>query len=160
MLELKKVGMKLISLACMITVVLFSACSSDDDTVPEPYKSGTEAIATFRSFFYRQDKINALKQDNFLDTEWAIPIEKPEDACEIFNRITGMDVKLTDTYNYSYQSTDGKCTIRMEGKRIPENAIYGTIYINISECPEITKIILAKPDYFENTNEWEGIITS
>ncbi|MDH6313130.1 hypothetical protein M2137_001917 [Parabacteroides sp. PFB2-10] len=152
--------MRLISLACMITVVLFSACSSDDGPDPDPYKSGPEAIAAFRSFFYRNGKINALKHKNFLDTEWAIPIGKPEDTCMIFNLITGMDVKLTDTYSYSYKSTDGKCTIRMEGKRIPENAIYGTMYINIPECPEITKIILAKPEFFENTNEWEDIITA
>lgn len=66
-------------------------------------------------------------------------------------------VKLTDTYNYSYKSTDGKCEIRLEGKRIPENAIYGTLYINIPECPEITKLILAHPDFFKNVNEWEGI---
>ncbi|MDL2277332.1 hypothetical protein LJC57_01955 [Parabacteroides sp. OttesenSCG-928-G07] len=143
--------MKLISLACMMTVVLFSACSGDDD---EPdYKSGTEAIAAFRSFFYRNGEINALKHEDFLDTEWAIPIGKPENACVLFNRITGMDVELTDTYNYSYKSTDGKCAIRIEGRRVPENFIYGTMYINIPECPEITKIILAKPEYFENTKE-------
>lgn len=156
--ELKNAGMKLISFACMMLVVLFSACSSDDDPEPDPYKSGEEAVAVFRSYFYRQDKINALKQDNFLETEWAIPIDKPEDACLIFNRITGMDTKLTDSYNYSYQSVDKKCSIRMEGKKVPENAIYGTMYINIPECPEIHKIILAKPEYFDNTNEWEGII--
>ncbi|GEM_PF-2307158 len=154
MFELKRVGVKLISLACMITVVLLSACSSDDDTAPEPYKSGGEAVAAFRSYFYNTDGVNAFKRDNFLDTEWGVPIDQADKVCILFNRITGMDVKLTDKYNYSYQSTDGRCSLRIEGHNIPVNAVYATMYVNIPECPDIHTVKLVTPEYFDNVNEW------
>lgn len=151
MSKLRKAGTKLISLICIMSVALFSSCSGDDDT-PEPYKTGEEAVATFRENFYKGGKVNAIKLDNFLETEWAIPIDNPEKVATLFNRLTGMKVALTDSYNYSYQSVDKKCSIRVEGKKIAENAVYATMYINITECPEISKVILATPEYFKGTN--------
>jgi len=156
--ELKNAGMKLISLACTVLVILFSACSSDDDPSPEPYKTGEEAVAAFRKDFYIQGEVNALKLDNFLETEWAIPIDQASKACTLFTRFTGMDAALNDNYNYSYQSVDKKCSIRIEGKKTAENAVYATMYINIPECPEIHKVILAKPEFFESTNGYVDII--
>lgn len=150
--EIKKAGIRLIGLACAVLVVLFSSCSSDDDQKPEPYKTGEEAVATFRKYFYNQGNVNAIKLDDFLETEWAIPIDQAGKACELFTRLTGMEAALSDKYSYSYQSADGKCAIRIEGKEIPEDAVYAVMYINIPECPDFSKVILAKPEYFEGTN--------
>lgn len=154
MIELKKTGMKLISYTCMIAMVLISGCSGEDDPALEAYKSGEEAIATFRCYFYNAEGVNAFKQDDFLETEWGVPIDQAEKACILFHRITGMNVKLTEKYNYSYQSTDGKCALRIEGQKTPVNAVYATIYVNIPECPDIHTVLLVTPEYFDNTNEW------
>lgn len=155
MFEFKKAGVRLIGLACMVTVVLFSGCSSDnDDPAPDPYKTGGEAIATFRSYFYNAEGVHAFKRDNFLETEWGVPLDDADKACLLFNNITGMDVKLTDKYNYTYRSEDGKCSIRMEGQKVPVDAVYGTMYVDIPACPEIHTVLLVTPGYFENANEW------
>lgn len=154
--QVKKISLKLFGLACMMSVILFSSCSSDDDDpIIEPYHTGTEAITAFRGFFYNTEGVNAFKQDHFLTTEWAVPIDQPEKACILFNKISGMDVKLTDKYNYSYQSVDGKCSLRLEGNKTPVEAVYGTLYVNIPDCPEIHTVLLVTPEYFDNKNEWE-----
>jgi len=154
--ELKNTVLQLISITCTSLILLFSSCSSDKD--PEPYNSGEQATANFRYYFYENEKVNALKLDNFLETEWGIPLENADKACKAFRKITGMDASLTDTYSYSYRSTDGKCTLRIEGKKIPEDAVYAIMYIDIPDCPEFSKIIMATPDYFESTNDYTGKI--
>jgi len=154
--NLKSTVLQLMSIACTGLILFLSSCSDDKD--PEPYNSGEEAVANFQYYFYENDEVNALKLDNFLETEWGIPIENAGKACEAFSKITGIETSLTDTYSYSYKSTDGKCTLRIEGKKIPEDAVYAIMYIDIPECPEFSKIIMATPDYFESTNDYTGKI--
>lgn len=159
MLKMKEARARLISLACMITVVLFSGCSDDDkNEIPEPDNTNKEAIAAFRSYFYRGDTVYAFKQDNFLETEWAVPIEDADVPCTIFSRVTGLQVPLTDSYSYSYQPGDESFSIRIEGRKIPRDAIYCTMYVNIPDCPEIRSIIFSTPEYFDNENAYEWIV--
>jgi len=148
----------LMSLAWTVMILFFSSCSNDDD--PEPYHSGEEAITNFRYYFYEKGKVNALRLDNFLETEWGVPLDNAGLACEVFNKITGVEALLTDKYSYSYKSEDGKCSLRIEGRKSPEDAVYAILYIDIPDCPEFSKIIMGTPEYFKSANydDYEGKI--
>lgn len=145
--------MKSILIAFATLLVVLASCSSDDEKTPAQEVMSQQVVARFKSYFYQDGAVCAVKLDGYADTEWAVAIEDGKSACEIFTSITGMAAPLSTLYEYAYTSSDGECRIRLAGRAQPDaEALYATFYIQIPGCPEISKIHLGSADYFKGTN--------
>lgn len=148
-----KMKFNLPALLMLLALVCCASCSDDDEKTSPTGVSGPEAIATFKSYFYKDGHVNASRLEDFSATEWAVATDNNARACEVFIDITGLEAPLTGAFDYTYASPDGKCRIRLAGSAESDaDAVYATFYIQIPECPEITKIHVADPSYFEGTN--------
>lgn len=137
-----------------VTLLLVgSACSSDDEKTPASSVGSQEAIAKFKTYFYKDGKVNATQLDGFEATEWAVSTDNNARALEVFTDITGQEAPLTSSFDYTYAASDNQCRIRIAGTAQPgSDAVYATFYIQIPACPECDKIHVATPDYFKDIN--------
>lgn len=149
--------MKAIMYVFVMTAALYlSSCSHEEETLL-PGVTSEQAVARFKSYFYKEGKINANKLENFSAKEWAVATDNSGRACEVFTDITGVEAPLTGNYEYSYSSADGKCIIRIVGTISPnKDAIYATLYIDMEDCPDFSKIYIVTKDYFNDSNEGSG----
>lgn len=80
--------------------------------------------------------------------EWVVCAEYSARPLEVFNDITGLDAQFTDRYDYTSRSADGKCTMRIAGIDQPrEDQVYAVLYVEITECPEISKANFLTMEY-------------
>lgn len=148
-----KFNIQAILMLLVLTTVFCTSCSDDDEKTSPSGATSQEAIAKFKSYFYKDGHVNASQLEDFSETEWAVATENNARACEVFIDITGLEAPLTGAFDYTYASSDGKCRIRLSGNAESDaRAVYATFYIQIPECPEISKIHVADPSYFEGTN--------
>ncbi len=137
-----------------LAMAFCTSCSDDDGKTTPAGVTSQQAIAKFKSYFYKDGEANASRLPYFDDTEWAVATENNARATEIFTDITGIEAPLTAKYEYTYASADGKCRIRLAGGAEPNaGAVYATFYIQIPECPEFDKLYITTLDYFKGTND-------
>lgn len=80
--------------------------------------------------------------------EWVVCAEYSARPLEVFNDITGLDAQFTDRYDYTFRSSDGKCTMRIAGIDQPrEDQVYAILYVEIAKCPEISKANFLTMEY-------------
>lgn len=137
----------------LVSAVMLVSCSHEEEIVPTGMSS-EQVVARFKSYFYKEDgQVRANKLPSFLEKEWAVGAEDSARPCEVFSEITGVDAPLTGNYEYTYCSADGKCTLRLVGTDHPkEDAVYAVLYVEIEDCPEISKINICITDYLKNDN--------
>lgn len=136
-----------------VLVAVLASCSHEEETMPTGATS-EQVVARFKSYFYKEDgQVRANKLPGFLEKEWAVGAEDSTRPCEVFSEITGVDAPLTGNYEYTYCSADGKCTLRLVGTDHPkEDAVYAVLYVEIADCPEISKINICITEYLKNDN--------
>lgn len=134
-------------------LLLFSGCSSDDEKNPAPAVGSQQAIAKFKTYFYKDGEVNATQLADFEATEWAVATDNGARVLEVFTDITGQEAPLTASFDYTYAASDNQCRIRIVGTAEPgQDAVYATFYIQIPACPECDKIHVATLDYFKDEN--------
>lgn len=137
-----------------LTLIFSTSCSDDDEKTTPAGVTSEQAIAKFKSYFYKNGEANASQLPDFDAAEWAVATDNNARPTEIFADITGVEAPLTEKYEYSYASADGQCRIRLVGNAQPDaNAVYATFYIQIPQCPEFDKLYIATRDYFKGTND-------
>lgn len=136
-----------------VLAAVLASCSHEEETMPTGATS-EQVVARFKSYFYKEDgQVRANKLPGFLEKEWAVGAEDSARPCEVFSEITGVDAPLTGNYEYTYCSADGKCTLRLVGTDHPkEDAVYAVLYVEIADCPEISKINICITEYLKNDN--------
>ncbi len=145
--------MKSILFFFVTLLLLSSGCSSEDEKTPVTSVGSQEAIAKFKTYFYKDGKVNATQLDGFGTTEWAVVADNGARALEVFTDITGQEAPLTSSFDYTYAASDNQCRIRIAGTAEPgSDAVYATFYIQIPACPECDKIHVATLDYFNDIN--------
>ena len=116
--------------------------------------SSEQAIAKFRSLFYKDGEVHANHLNRFESTEWSIVVMSPGKPLSAFTDITGIAAPLKEKYEYKYMSSDGKCSIRIKGRlNAAADAIYATMYVQIEDCPEITMVHFTTEDFLKEANE-------
>lgn len=153
----KKSGWIVCALAYLTFAAGLMSCSNDSDPL-SPARTSEQVIARFKSYLYLVDgQVNAQQLPAFESTEWAVATDSPQRPLEVFSDITGLPTPLKDPYEYSYVSSDKKCSIQIIGMSTPNaEGIYATMYIQIEECEEITQLHICTPQYF-NTFEGDGM---
>ena len=155
--------MKSIMCVFMMALVLFSSCNHEEEVIGNEQTTSGQAIARFKSYFYKDGTVNASKLERHSETEWAVATDNGGRACEVFMDITGVETSLKGKYEYNYVSSDGKCSIRLTGNvRADEDAVYAVFYVQIPECPEFGKIYVTTREYFkekngEGVNSFDGV---
>lgn len=125
---------------CLLSAAALLAGCTKDEIHTLPGFSHEEVVAFMKKGLYDSDgNVTANQLDEYGPTEWNLIAIDPEDALAYWNDLTGMDVPVTNSYEYEYKSSDGKCTISITGNLTPDpNHIYADICFNVPECPEIT----------------------
>ena len=146
--------MKSIVCVCvLVATVMLASCSKDEEAML-PGVTSEQAVARFKSYFYKEDgQVRAYRLSNFADKEWAVAAEESNRPCEVFTEITGVDAPLTGDYEYTYRTSDGKCTLKLVGTDHPkEDAVYAVLYVKMKDCPDIGKIYIIATKCFMNDN--------
>lgn len=140
-------------LLCMLTVGIFSSCSSDEDTTT-PGAPSEEVVSFIKSKLYdKQGNVAANQLDTYQKGEYNLIADEESEVCSFFTMMTGVEAESGDTYKYVYQSADSKHLITIEGSRTADKAVYATILFAIPECPEIKIIHIGTPAIMQGTNE-------
>lgn len=138
---------------CLVITAFFASCSKEEPEISDGFSSG-QVTALFRSFLYKDGKVYANHPERFESTEWAIVVKSSETPLNAFTSITGVAAPSKEEYEYGYVSSDGKCSIRIIGQlNAGEDAVYATMYIQIEDCPEITRIHFTTEDFLKGTND-------
>lgn len=147
--------MKFMVYVFMMVTVLCSSCSKEEDPAGDGKPTPEQVIARFKSYFYRDGKVNATKATGSSIGEWVVVAKESARAREVFEDITGKEAPLLmDNYNYKYVSPDGNDIIELKGSdRANEKAVYAAFYVQFPDCPEISKILVVTWDYFKGTND-------
>lgn len=137
----------------LVAAAVLASCSHEEETMPTGATS-EQVVARFKSYFYKEDgQVRANKLPSFSEKEWAVGAEDSARPCEVFSEITGVDAPLAGKYDFTYRTSDGKCTLRLVGTDYPkEDAVYAVLYVEIEDCPEISKINICITDYLNNDN--------
>lgn len=137
----------------LVSAVMLVSCSHEEEIVPTGVSS-EQVVARFKSYFYEENgQVRANKLPSFLEKEWAVATEKNYRPCEVFSDITGVEAPLAGKYDFTYRTSDGKCTLRLVGTDHPkEDAVYAILYVEIEDCPDIGKIYIVATEYFMNDN--------
>lgn len=126
---------------CMATIAVSTfSCTSDDENSEPTGLPSAEVIGTFKKYFYNSDGVHANKLDTYQVDEFCVISNTKERPCAFFTELTGIEAPLKAQYKYVYKSTDGTCTISIEGTDTPVNGVYAILRVNIPECSDI-KII-------------------
>ncbi|WP_099465707.1 BMP family ABC transporter substrate-binding protein [Parabacteroides provencensis] len=140
--------MKSVTLALL--AILCLSCSKEEADYTN-CKTSKEVVQKFHSYFcYPVDKLTC-QLDGYMDGEYVVQVTSSDVPCQLFSDITGIKTAPKDSYEYSFVSDDG-ISIRINGKRTSENAIYATWRINIPEIPGVSIIHFASPDIANGTN--------
>lgn len=137
----------------LVSAVMLASCSHEEEIVPTGISS-EQVVARFKSYFYEENgQVRANKLPSFSVKEWAVATEKNYRPCEVFSDITGVEAPLAGKYDFTYRTSDGKCTLRLVGTDYPkEDAVYAVLYVEIEDCPDIGKIYIVATEYFMNDN--------
>lgn len=110
--------------------------------------TGKQVIYRFKIKMYNHlGQVNANHLESDPPTEWNLVATSPSEVLPFFTFLTGVPAPLTERYDYTYRSSDGKCTIRIVGTTELVNYKYATMYVQIDECPEITLLHLVDMKY-------------
>ena len=120
-------------------IVLLSGC---EPVVVDSCKEQTDLrIKQFREYCYDVTGNVVLAQpDGYAETEWMIPVDTDTEVHPLFHRLTGLQIRTSDRYEYSYHSEDYRYVIRIVGKAQPADRKYASLYLRVAGCPEIETI--------------------
>ena len=123
------------------------------------YNSSEQVIARFKAYFYQDGKVYANQLGSFQPSEWALATDDARKPLDIFTEITGVPVSMKSQYEYSYQSSDGKCNINIRGSaKADTEAVFATFHVSISENKDIETMHIVTIDYFKGDNS-DDIVT-
>lgn len=154
----KKKGWIAYLVSFMMLAVFCASCSKDEPEIPQGVSS-QQAIARFKAYFYQDGKVHANRLNSFQDSEWALATDDARKPLDIFMEITGVPVPMKSQYEYSYQSSDGKCNINIKGSAVADTeAVFATINVYIPEYKDIETMHIVTIDYFKGDNS-DDIVT-
>lgn len=137
---------------CMAVVLALASCDSNDNETFDNTYSSEMVAAQFQQYFFEEDgtpKIVQLEEG----TTWYANVANGKRVIELFNIITGLNVKEEDSYYYKFQSSDKMAKIELKGTvEWNDEAIFGVMDVVIPGHPEIRKIIFVHKDFFNGTN--------
>lgn len=137
---------------CLLSAAALLAGCTKDEIHTLPGFSHEEVVASIKKNLYDSDgNVRANHLDEYGPTEWNLIATDPEDILDYWNDLTGMGVPVTDSFDYEYKSSDGKCSLGITGQLTPDpNHIYADICFNVPECPEITLLHIGTSEMIGN----------
>lgn len=145
---------KVIWMLCAAFIVSLTACSSDDDNDTLPSKPKEEVLKFIQTRLYDKDgNVAANRLKEYAPGEYNLIADYEDEVREYFTEMTGIEAPLQATYKYVYQSTDGKCTISIDGRREPEKGLFATIRFTVPEYPKINILHIGTEAILEGTND-------
>lgn len=146
-------GVLLLLMGVMLTFS-FSSCSSSDDE-NEPTSSHEEIVKNFKSVFFKDGKVRVTQLSNAKAGQYFVVVKDGSYPCTLFTQLTSMPASATTSYEYTYETPDGKCTFAIKGRKElrGDNILYATLYVKIPEVPEISVVEMYSEAILDSNND-------
>lgn len=144
--------MKKFLFLCMAMMLIFTSCIHEDY---EGCINNAEMVsAQFQQYFFEEDGTPKIIQlEGGEDGIWYANVADGKRVIELFNFITGLNVKENSNYEYKFQSCDRMVILNLKGTIVQDDdAIFGEMDVVIPKHPEIRKILFVHKDFFNGTN--------